>query len=41
MIASVREWKKTHELYIENEEFSNLIDSDTDWEAIIVMYELK
>ena len=40
-IASIREWKKTHELYIENEEFRNLIESDVDWEGIIVMYELK
>jgi len=40
-IESIRNWKKTHEFYIENEELRNLINSDTDWEGIIVMYELK
>jgi hypothetical protein len=40
-IESIRNWKKTHEFYIENEELRNLIHSDTDWEGIIVMYELQ
>lgn len=40
-IESIRNWEKTHEFYIENEELRNLIHSDTDWEGIIVMYELQ
>ena len=41
IIENIREWGKTHELNIENEELRNLINSNDDFEGIIVMYELK
>jgi len=40
-IENIRAWGKTHELYIENEELRNLINSNIDYEGIIVMYELQ
>jgi hypothetical protein len=40
-ISDVREWIKGHELRFKNESFRELIYSKTDWECVVILYELE